>query len=298
MNYTHYLLLSADPIAPEKLLKYGFPGIVVIFALLLFYLFRGQFRNTMSTRDFLIKISPFIAITLVLLVMSGFAIYTDKQFEKDKSTAGQNHTIDSLKTQLLIFQGKSPETEGLQHRFDQIKHKKDSLEQLIEALQTDQTARDNYLKDYLMAGIVDSFEDILDHTGSHATVDPTNANGVNDRILRNDIFQNIIRFGADTAVLRQALLSLQKRGFNFHLSQILAGAPELLVLRRQWLKTAIQQLNNKIEHSPQAQSDVYIDISLPKAVWMIDQPYTAHLTENQLETLISEKKMLDNKLLK
>ena len=162
------IIFAAEIIDPSKLLKYGFPGIVVIFGYLLFYLFKGQFDQQISNRDFLIKISPFILITIILLAMSGFAIYTDKKLEKDKTIDTLNKKVDSLNTELLISRGKSPATEALQNNYDKIKAKEDSLNKLIGLLNSEIVNKDNYLKENVIAGIAESFENILDNTGLKA----------------------------------------------------------------------------------------------------------------------------------
>src|SRR6267154_5172261 len=96
-----------------NLLKSGFIGLVAIFAILLYFLFRSQFQTVLSTKDFLIRILPFIVVTLLLLAVSGYSIYTNRNIEHQT-------LIDSLQNQISYYKGLTPENETLQQRSQRI----------------------------------------------------------------------------------------------------------------------------------------------------------------------------------
>jgi hypothetical protein len=282
-----------DIFDPEKFLKFGFPGLVAIFALLLFYLFRRQLQGQLTTKDFTLRILPFLIVTLLLLGMAGFSIYTDRRLQNDNLSQNLKHTIDSLNTELLICNGKSPSTKSASNKFDDISHLKDSLDRQIKILQREIKDRNDYLNTNVMISIANSFEEITNHTSSKGGFDPGNHPEFTDKILKNAIFQTILTFGADTSVLRNALIVLKHRGLEGNINQLIQQTPKLLVLKRRWLKGAILQLENAIQKLGPAQESAQINIELPKDVWITNNPYIIHIDESQLGTLQVEKDLLD-----
>jgi hypothetical protein len=282
------MILNIFDIFPNLLAK-GFPGLVIIFAILFYLLFKKQLAGTLSTKDFLIRILPFILVSILLIVLSGYSIYTDKTFDS-------NRLVDSLKTELQICKGSSPAVESLERKYKEITHKRDSLEKLVSLLNQENGVMEAQLNENIILNIAESFEWITDRTSNKRDPNITDTE-LNFRIYKNATFQNLLVFGADTSILRKALLVMKKRGENIDINRIVKVTPSLINLKRNWLKSAILRLENKIDSFAGVQNAISIDIDLPKEVWILNTPYAITMTSENGLRILAEKKLLDRKSL-
>jgi len=282
------MLLDIFDMFPN-LLKSGFIGLVAIFGILFYFLFKKQLSGVLTTKDFLIRILPFILVSLLLVALSGYSIYTDKSFASNK-------VVDSLKTELQICKGSSPSVDALQKSYQIITQKKDSLEKLISLLNQEVDIKQATLNENIIIQIAESFEIVTDKTSRKKGAGTTTAE-LDFKRFKNATFQNILVFGADTSILRRALLVMKNRGAQIDVDRIVKATPTLLRLKRTWIKNALLQLENKVESMGPIQEMARIEINLPKEVWIINEPYEVTITEADWPRLETEKKLLDRKTL-
>jgi|GEM_PF-5329921 len=273
-----------------ELLKYGYIGLVVIFAIFIFLLFRKQFEDKLSTKDFLIRISPFIIVSGFLLWTSWVSIDKSYNFKQSKM-------IDSLSTELKIYKGTSPSTEALQRQYDVIKKKNDSLESIISNVNHHIKDRVALLDNTIMLNIVESFELATANTSGKSNAGLSDSE-LTFRRYKNAIFQNVYEFGADTLVLKKALEIIGKRvDDKIDIKKLISATPRIIQLRRQWVKSAFSQIQTAIDKMPQQEQDMpEIKLQYPKELWILDaRPYTVTITDHDMSRLVLESELLKRK---
>ncbi|MFS2185651.1 hypothetical protein ACCC92_03195 [Mucilaginibacter sp. Mucisp84] len=264
------------------ILKYGVIGLVAIFAVLLFYLF----KQAPTKARFLYILLPFAVITITLVCVASYAGYVSKKQDNDK-------TIDSLKEELRIYQGSSAANEGLQKKYQAVLSNRDSLLLQIGHVQHQIKDKETLLKNSVMLLIVEAFEDATNETSGKS--DPGISKPELDFLrYKNAIFQKIYDFGADTGVLRAALTVLKKRGAEIDVNRLVKVTPHLIQLKRKWLKDAILAYENAEKALGVKQESVRFNIQLPAEVAILpNKPYTVTLTSDSYPRLEFEKELLN-----
>ncbi len=264
------------------ILKYGVIGLVAIFAVLLFYLF----KQAPTKARFLYILLPFAVITITLVCVASYAGYVSKKQDNDK-------TIDSLKQELKIYQGSSAANESLQKKYQIVLSNRDSLLLQIGHVQHQIKDKETLLKNSVMLLIVEAFEDATNETSGKS--DPGISKPELDFLrYKNAIFQKIYDFGADTGVLRAALTVLKKRGAEIDVNRLVKVTPHLIQLKRKWLKDAILTYENAEKALGVKQESVRFNIQLPAEVAILpNKPYTVTLTSDSYPRLEFEKELLN-----
>lgn len=266
------------------ILKFGVLGLVAIFAVLLFFLF----RQAPTKARFTFVLLPFTIVTLLLIGMSSYSVYVFKNIDNNK-------TIDSLKEELRIYQGSSAANETLQHEYKKILSNRDSLDVVIGHVKHLVKDKETLLSNNVMLLIIEAFENVTNETSGKAH------HSISEETLtflrfKNAIFQKIYDFGADTAILRKVLIKLKSRGAEINVDQLVKVTPSLIQLKRAWLKDALLVLGNeeeRLSHTP-VQEGAKVTLPLPKEVWILpNTPFEVTLTDDNYPRLEFEKELLN-----
>lgn len=264
-------------------LKFGVLGLVAVFGVLLFYLF----KQSSSRERFFYVLLPFAVVTLLLVAVASYAGYVSKNQDNDKK-------VDSLQQELNIYQGSSAANETLQKKYRQILSNRDSLNLEINHVQHLMKDKETLFNNSVMLLIVEAFEDVSSETSGKSH------HGMSEEDLdlarfKNAIFQRIYDFGADTSVLRATLIKLKKRGYDIDVNRLVKITPKLIRLKRAWIKDALLAYQNAAQHmSPQDQHGVSVDMKLPDEVTIIPgQPYTVVVSDDTYTRLEFEKELLE-----
>ena len=288
-----------DSLISPDWLKYGFTGLVAIFAILMFFIIK-PLTQTETNKKFWIVL--FIVVSFVLLGTGGLYVYSNdtSNITHSREIDSLNLKISDLEGKLKIINGKTPEIESLQKNIESNKHILDSLSVANKDFEESIQKQSDLIKEIISSSILESFQQ------DWQLFNPNDFIGVKDltyKRLRRAVFLNFSKFNADKGVLEHTLLALQKTTGGIQTSDIkrvLMDYPNLMRLKIQWLRTeVIPPLGGSYSFWKKVQASPSVTINLPREIWLkesgaeIDHATTfTDLTAVKKEVALIERKLI------
>ena len=263
-----------DSLISPDWLKYGFAGLVAIFGILMYFIFKPVITSDPNKKFWVIL---FILVSLILLSMGGFYIYTTDKFKNDntKSIDSLASINNDLKRKIEIYSDTSPQSYSLRQKVKENQVKYDSLIKVNLTLEDNIDKKQQIISDLVTKSITESLENDLTATSGKTRFD-AKIPDIDYKRLKRAVFLNFTSFYADKEILKQSLFSLQKQSGEFKTSDInrlLNNYTLLMQTRLTWLKNnaipALQQQILYLRDNPQVQEGLYARVKLPQDIWVI-----------------------------
>lgn len=316
-------------------LKYGYPGLVAIFALLLYFIFKPIINQDTANRRLWVLL--FIAVSLLLLGTGGLYIYTadNRNYSAAKTTNTYKRNLDSLhaiissqSSKLDIYTHRTPQNDSLvklirqqQHEHDSLttkiavyhrtisyqKRSYDSLTGVSDAYHQRVRKQQQLITNLVIQDIQESLEEDLSATSGKASLSGKIPD-LGYKRLKRAVFLNFPSFNADKTILRGVFASLVKQSTEFSqrdTDRVLAEYTALMRLRLQWLKEqaipALQADITRLREQPQIQEEVHASVKFPEEVIIlaVDDAHGGNYSYvKDMQTLKREQDMLVAQLTK